>query len=1275
MGSGNGVFDLSERFVDYEETVRQEQAAHQACIWTALPCIINKHIPEKNTVESQPAIQLNVVDVNTGQSKWQSIPAGDDQPLLLLGGGGTAITIPVQQGDEGLAIYSSRCTENWFCDGGVKPQASARMHNLSDAFVIPGFRSQPNKIPKVSTTSWQLRTYDGTSFMDFKPKPAPGAAPHASGNPLPTLTMSIESAISVNSFAGSIIHAAGVPLPQIPNVQNIIGSIVHAAGVPIPSIPSGVGQILHSALNTISHATQLGDILHNASVGSILHAAGLNFSANASVTASLGGVATVKINAGTSAMLASMEPRFAAGVSINLNSPIVQISADLKAFGKIDASGGFFVNGVPIGGGGGGGGITSVTLIGDVVGTGAETVPTTVVAMHGRSVPDVAPNDGQLLGWSNNAWIPLDPGSGPAGPPGPTGPQGPAGPTGATGPQGLQGLPGPIGATGDPGPQGDAGPPGATGGTGPQGPAGAQGSPGTPGATGGTGPQGPAGPQGPQGPQGVTGAASTVPGPAGPTGATGATGGVGPQGPAGPQGATGATGAASTVPGPTGPQGPIGLTGATGPAGPTGAIGPTGATGSQGVPGTPGATGATGPQGPIGLTGATGPTGATGATGAASTVPGPAGPTGATGATGATGPGVAVGGTAGQVLSKIDATNYNTQWITIGAGTITGVTAGTGLTGGGTTGTVTLNLAVPVTVPNGGTGNTTFDPSQALPTNIFAGSVPVLVGNGTSAVTTNSLIQPYTNGVAIKGRDTGATATLQLYSTRTPTTGQVIAVIGANALVSAGTASPSSGIIQFTARENISSTTLGTMIVFRTTPIGSASPTQNSVFGDGIQVGTPTGGDMGVGTVNASNYYINGTALSGTFLPLTGGTVTGRLTVSLADTAPMFLIAGTTDGIRFFTNSTGSSIEGVDRTGTVSYQPLFVGGSSVTLELSGSAYVEVTPSLMLIHELTKVDFNSSVASQTPPVGTMFWLDPPDGQTARFLFDSHGTVQSVMSFRAARGTRAAPTASQTNDVLGAANAFGYGATAYSTGAKAVLQFVAAENWTDTAQGTQIRFMTTPVGTTANAVVATLDGIGHLGLNATPGTAELQFSAAYTGSPPVVNKIDFYGGGPGGFGIGLSGGSVDYISQTHDFYANSVRVLAIASTGLSPGADNTINLGTTALAWANVYSHAYPAPSDIRLKRDISDLPDCLDLVKRVTPQRFRWRHGCDQERVNWGFIAQDVAAVMEETGHEFGGHRVECDTHALEYNQLTAVLWKAVQELAAEVQSLKARMLQ
>jgi Chaperone of endosialidase/Collagen triple helix repeat (20 copies) len=136
---------------------------------------------------------------------------------------------------------------------------------------------------------------------------------------------------------------------------------------------------------------------------------------------------------------------------------------------------------------------------------------------------------------------------------------------------------------------------------------------------------------------------------------------IGPPGPEGPQGDQGPQG-------PTGPTGPQGPTGGTGPQGPSGATGATGPKGDKGDTGATGTTGSTGPPGP---------TGATGATGAASTVPGPqgpAGPTGATGSqgpagpTGATGAGVVPGGTAGQVLSKIDATDYNTQWVTPSGG-------------------------------------------------------------------------------------------------------------------------------------------------------------------------------------------------------------------------------------------------------------------------------------------------------------------------------------------------------------------------------------------------------------------------------------------------------------------------------------------------------------------------------------------------------------------------------------------------------------------------------
>ena len=137
------------------------------------------------------------------------------------------------------------------------------------------------------------------------------------------------------------------------------------------------------------------------------------------------------------------------------------------------------------------------------------------------------------------------------------------------------------------------------------------------------------------------------------------------------------------------------------------------------------------------------------------------------------------------------------------------------------------------------------------------------------------------------------------------------------------------------------------------------------------------------------------------------------------------------------------------------------------------------------------------------------------------------------------------------------------------------------------------------------------------------------------------------------------------------------------------NNQVQLGDSTTS-----TYAYGAVqnrSDARDKADVRDTTLGLGFLERLRPVDYRWdlredygagapRDGSRKRaRFHHGLIAQEVKAVADELGADFGGLQWHAhdgegqDVYTLGYDELVAPLVKAVQELAADKRALDARV--
>ena len=119
------------------------------------------------------------------------------------------------------------------------------------------------------------------------------------------------------------------------------------------------------------------------------------------------------------------------------------------------------------------------------------------------------------------------------------------------------------------------------------------------------------------------------------------------------------------------------------------------------------------------------------------------------------------------------------------------------------------------------------------------------------------------------------------------------------------------------------------------------------------------------------------------------------------------------------------------------------------------------------------------------------------------------------------------------------------------------------------------------------------------------------------------------------------------------------------------DNTYDIGSGSERFDDIFAtNGTIQTSDENAKKDIVTSDLGLTFINAVKPVSYKFKTGT---RTHYGVIAQDLETVLD--GKDFAGliKDTETNNYGIRYTELIAPLIKAIQELSAEVETLKTKV--
>ena len=139
---------------------------------------------------------------------------------------------------------------------------------------------------------------------------------------------------------------------------------------------------------------------------------------------------------------------------------------------------------------------------------------------------------------------------------------------------------------------------------------------------------------------------------------------------------------------------------------------------------------------------------------------------------------------------------------------------------------------------------------------------------------------------------------------------------------------------------------------------------------------------------------------------------------------------------------------------------------------------------------------------------------------------------------------------------------------------------------------------------------------------------------------------------------------------DKTANSNALISY-NAHLRPTQNNAFDIGSAELKIRDLYQSN---PSDIRLKKDVSDYSGGLDFINSLRVVDFTWKQEAEQKagKRETGFIAQEIGNALALSNYNsWRLHSANPDSYqGVDHTQLIPALVSAIQELTARVAELE-----